>query len=91
MAEQRNTIIAELEETGAVDSFDHEVICVKAGTVKAAIELLKAQEPVMHSSRRGTNSYFSLVWTCGKCGADLEPNNRKARYCSSCGQAVKWE
>ncbi len=34
MAEQRNTIIAELEETGAADSFDHEVICVKAGTVR---------------------------------------------------------
>ena len=43
----------------------------------------------MHNSRRGTNG-FSLVWTCGKCGADLEPNNRKARYCSNCGQAVKW-
>lgn len=55
-----------------------------------ALPLLKEQEPVMHSSRRGTNG-ISLVWTCGKCGADLEPNNRKARYCSSCGQVVKWE
>jgi rubrerythrin len=65
------------------DAYFKELCC-------SVLELLKEQEPVMRSSRCGTNG-ISLVWTCGKCGADLEPNNRKARYCSFCGQAVKWD
>lgn len=44
MDEQRKKLIAELEESGAEDCFDDEVICVRAGTVKAAIALLKVQE-----------------------------------------------
>lgn len=54
------------------------------------IKALKVQEPIMRSSRKASNG-FSLVWTCGICGMDLQPNNRAAKYCYNCGQAVKWD
>jgi hypothetical protein len=55
-----------------------------------AIVMLKEQEAVKRTSRKSTNG-FSIIWTCGACGSDLYPNNAKAKYCSNCGQAVKWE
>ena len=55
-----------------------------------ALALLKKQEAVKRTSRTGING-FSIIWTCGACGSDLYPNNAKAKYCSNCGQAVKWD
>ena len=61
-----------------------------------ALDLLKAQEPVMVEERADTDTI-----NCPKCGqqfarvgrdksiyldTDEEPN-----YCPNCGQAVKWE
>ena len=53
-------------------------------------DALKEQEPIKRTCRTGING-FSIIWTCGACGSDLHPNNAKAKYCSNCGQAVKWE
>ena len=55
-----------------------------------AITLLKEQEAVKRTYRTEISG-FSIIWTCGACGSDLHPNNAKAKYCSNCGQAVKWE
>ena len=54
-------------------------------------DLLHEREPAKVTTRRIPANGGSIVWTCGKCGADLAPNNAKAKYCSSCGKAVKWE
>jgi len=48
------------------------------------------QEAVKRTSRIG-NYGFSIIWTCGACGSDLHPNNAKSKFCSNCGQAVKWD
>ena len=57
--------------------------------MRDALSLLKEQEAVKRTYRTGVNG-FSIIWTCGACGSDLHPNNAKAKYCSNCGQAVKW-
>lgn len=49
-----------------------------------ALALLKAQEPVKPTWRRG------YVY-CGKCGYKLHWIVDKNNYCPECGQAVKWE
>ena len=58
--------------------------------IQQVLAMLKEQEAIKRTSRKGTNG-FSIVWTCGACGSDLHPNNAKAKYCSNCGQAVKWD
>ena len=65
-------------------------VFVRKDIVGDALALLKEQEAVTRTSRINANG-FSIVWTCGVCGADLHPNNAKAKYCSNCGRAVKWE
>jgi hypothetical protein len=57
---------------------------------KETLDLLKEQEAVERTYRTGINC-FSIIWTCGACGSDLHPNNAKAKYCSNCGKAVKWD
>lgn len=49
--------------------------------LKDALALLKAQEPVEPSWRRG-------IPFCGKCGRQF---GRGFKYCPDCGRAVKWE
>lgn len=51
--------------------------------------LLKEQEPV--APQKHYNKNADLLYACGKCGNDLKPNNRNARFCWFCGQVVKWE
>lgn len=51
--------------------------------------LLKEQEPV--APQKHYNKNADLLYACGKCRNDLKPNNRNARFCWFCGQAVKWE
>ncbi len=46
--------------------------------------LLREQEPARVTTRRIPANGGSIVWTCGKCGADLAPNNARAKYCSNC-------
>lgn len=48
---------------------------------KDALALLKAQEPVEPSWRRG-------IPFCGKCGRQF---GRGFKYCPDCGRAVKWK
>ena len=67
-------------------AFDEGVILF----TQQVLALLKEQEAVKRTSRTGING-FSIIWTCGACGSDLYPNNAKAKYCSNCGQAVKWD
>lgn len=50
-------------------------------TVNELIALLKAQEPVEPSWRRG-------IPFCGKCGRQF---GRGFKYCPDCGRAVKWK
>ena len=47
-----------------------------------ALELLKAQEPVEPIERNG-------FYYCGKCRYAFTVHRQK--YCSDCGQAVKWD
>ena len=67
-----------------------EVIGCMEELLTDVLALLKEQEAVERTYRTGING-FSLIWTCGACGSDLHPNNAKAKYCSNCGQEVKWE
>lgn len=57
---------------------------------KELIEKVKETVQAYRTSRTGTNG-FSIIWTCGNCGADLHPNNANCKYCPSCGTKVKWE
>ena len=54
----------------------------------AALEFLKEQEakPAVVT----TNAYGTKFYHCPKCNRDLYAYPRQ-RYCSQCGQAVKWE
>ena len=52
--------------------------------INIAIDLLKEQEAVV--PKRGL-SKTQTAWFCGACGFRL---NRAGRFCSKCGQAVKW-
>ena len=63
--------------------------CVPVGLLRSAYELLKKQEPVAPQKHYSKNA--DLLYACGKCRNDLKPNNRNARFCWFCGQAVKWE
>lgn len=63
---------------------------VPRDTVVAAIELLKAQEPVEPTI--GGAEWDSLMgsrWY--KCGACEYPIDKGDRYCRHCGRPVKWE
>ena len=52
--------------------------------MRKAHDMLKDQEPV-----EPEHNLSSLTdWFCGKCGRSI---SRFEDYCSSCGQAVKWE
>lgn len=56
-------------------------------TLKDAIALLKAQEPV-EPSKRINHSGFTY-YQCGSCDAVLVALQPK--YCHRCGRAVKWD
>lgn len=57
-------------------------------TMKAAITLLKAQEPVEPILKRvGWNKYHN-DYVCPVCDEELVCEQN---YCSECGRAVKWK
>lgn len=55
-------------------------------TAKAALALLKEQEPV-EPKVIGTNSFGDPVHACGKCGILI---TESMNYCNGCGRKVKW-
>ena len=60
-------------------------IDVDSWAKEMAEELLKKQEAVEPKYIDGKRNHFIK---CGKCNTDLI---RGMKYCSYCGQAVKWE
>lgn len=56
-----------------------------ANTTERAIVLLKSQEPMLVVSK-DTNE---IIGDCPRCGRHVIHWHNK--YCSECGQAVKWE
>lgn len=72
------------------------MIDIPLSLAMAALELLKAQEPVVpYIDYDGQD-----VWRCGSCGATLfhlshtqadENEQNCVKFCRYCGKAVKWE
>lgn len=61
---------------------------------KNAIELLKAQEPVLLENQHKPYGHFintNSPWIsrCPECGKKID--GKQTRFCKYCGQAVKWE
>lgn len=65
----------------ACRDFAEDHVEVQLALVQRTVELLKAQEPVGPTWRRG-------LAFCGKCGRQF---GRGFKYCPDCGRAVKWE
>ena len=72
------------------ESCDIEEMC------RDALELLKEQDAVEPKTEPSAKGYW---YTCGSCGWWLFQvcdtvhfeDRKRIRFCSSCGQAVKWE
>lgn len=59
-----------------------------------ALELLKAQEPILLENQHKPGGHFinaNSPWIsrCPQCGKKVE--GRQTKFCKYCGQAVKWE
>lgn len=59
-----------------------------------ALELLKAQEPVLLKNPHKPyahviNANSPWISRCPKCGKKVE--GRQTKFCKYCGQAVRWE
>jgi hypothetical protein len=55
---------------------------------KAALDLLKEQEPVKPKT---DDAWPSRIKVCGACGTCLfEVGDYKPKYCSECGRMVDW-
>lgn len=62
------------------------------GACLDAIELLKAQEPIVPIRCSAHAHGSDDVWyECGKCGEFLGVNRYSKQFCAKCGRAVKWE
>lgn len=84
----REKVIADLEFSYnttlsgyAMQNYGRGIHGVTGETLRDALVLLKAQEPVEPSWRLG-------IPFCGKCGRQF---GRGFKYCPDCGRAVKWE
>ena len=56
-------------------------------TLDIAINALEKQIPKEPNEVYGKDV---IDWTCGRCGR-FHRNDCKLKYCSECGQAIKWE
>ena len=74
-------VINGLEMSYKYSNVDENNTLVPQWIVLHAIALLKAQEPVEPTWRRG-------LAFCGKCGRQF---GRGFKYCPDCGMAVKWD
>ena len=59
-----------------------------------ALELLKAQEPILLENQHkpygiSTNANSPWISRCPKCGKKIE--GKQTKFCKYCGQAVKWD
>ena len=58
--------------------------------MRDAVELLKEQEP--QPVKVENNAYNHKFYYCPKCGRSFdEVWYKKPKFCSKCGQKVKWE
>ena len=64
-----------------------ESITARRNITEDALALLKAQEPKYPIRKQAKHGWF---FYCPKCGRILNDMARP-KYCSECGQAVKWE
>ena len=69
-------------ECGSCPYNDNSIDCGE-NLMADALELLKAQEPVVPQERNG--NYF--CW----CGNRLHKTIETDRFCSKCGRRVKWD
>ena len=81
----RKTVMSWLEGLAQDDWHEWHSDSEVQTTAQAVLELLKAQEPVRPKYIDGKRNHFIM---CGKCNTDLI---RGMKYCSYCGQEVKWE
>lgn len=69
------------------------LIDIPLSLVMAALELLKAQKPILLKNQHKpygltTNANSPWISRCPKCGKKIE--GKQTRFCKYCGQAVKW-
>lgn len=57
---------------------------------KAALELLKEQEPIepKKATEGRLSSFYSWWYVCGNCGRQIDPGDK---YCCHCGRGAKWD
>ena len=68
------------------EDFAHSSSAYPDGLIKAALELLKAQEPIEPDLGIIGSAMF---WKCGGCGGYIFSN--ADQYCSRCGKPIKWK
>ena len=89
MTDRKEVLHGLEDEISTAERYDTEWSdCVPVWMLRGAYELLKEQEPI--APQKHYNKKADLLYMCGKCHNDLKPNNRNAKFCWFCGQAVKW-
>lgn len=56
---------------------------------KDVLSILEGDEPIL-SARRYDYDAKKTIWICRACGAELYPNDKRAKFCRNCGRKVKW-
>lgn len=70
------------------DAIVHETVeDVPRSLLVAALDLLKAQEPVAPKIHNGGGKSVTWWYVCGACEHAVSPGDK---YCGNCGKAVKW-
>lgn len=64
--------------------FEESVSSVPTGIIRAAISMLKEQEPVQAELEGGGSTWWIV---CGECRGPIDTNDH---YCKHCGKKVKW-
>lgn len=64
--------------------FEESVSSVPTGIIRAAISMLKEQEPVQAELEGGGSTWWIV---CGDCRGPIDTNDH---YCKHCGRKVKW-
>ena len=88
MSDRENTI-ERIERILELTHKESITVTIPRLVAERAVSMLKEQEPVV--PQKHYNNKADLLYACGKCRNDLKPNNRNAKFCWFCGQAVKWK
>ena len=88
MSDRENTI-ERIERILELTHKESITVTIPRLAAERAVSMLKEQEPVV--PQKHYNNKADLFYACGKCRNDLKPNNRNAKFCWFCGQAVKWK